>query len=32
MICLGSAFVFDGQHRPYIILAEGVTAAAQAKG
>jgi hypothetical protein len=23
---LGLAFVFDGQHKPYILLAEGVTA------
>ncbi|MBT3342826.1 MAG: DUF362 domain-containing protein [Gemmatimonadetes bacterium] len=29
---LGLAFVFDGQHKPYIILAEGVTAAATTKG
>jgi len=29
---LGLAFVFDGQHKPYIILAEGVTAEAMRLG
>ena len=32
MMRLGLAFVFDGQHKPYIILAEGTTDAAREQG